>query len=48
MLGVMVQSQVPVVMNSRQKLHVAQMNINKSLYEQMVVVDKENEQSKYY
>ena len=43
MLGVMVQSRVPMVMNSRQKLHVAQMNTDKSLYEQMVVVDKENE-----
>ena len=43
------QSQVPVVMNSRQKLHVAQMNniINKNLYEQMVVVDKDNECSEY-
>ena len=43
----MVWSQVPVVMNSRKKLHVAQMNINKNLYEQMVVVEKENERGEY-
>ena len=41
------QSRVPVVKNSRQKLHVAQMNINRNLYEKMVVVDKENERGEY-
>ena len=41
------QSRVPVAKNSRQKLHVARMNINKNLYGQMVVVDKENERGEY-
>ena len=41
------QSQVPVVKNSKRKLHVARMNINKNLYEQMVAVDKENERGEY-
>ena len=41
------QSRVPVVKNSRRRLHVARMSINKNLYEQMVVVDKENERGEY-